>query len=157
VEKWWGEKVPGFGQLRLTALNLLSDSAEIESIAKIIGENALPDDQRLILATAELLKEGFLRQNAYDDADSYCPPYRQVLLLEMVLDFYQKAKVLIEKGVKAEKIVDLPVIAKMKRVKTAKEGEKSILELGNEVHVELNNIGKDFGIEFRNGEVVSVE
>lgn len=156
VEKWWGEKVPGFAQLRSTALNLLSESAEIESIAKIIGESALPDDQRLILATAELLKEGFLRQSAYDDADSFCPPYRQVLLLEMMLDFYQKAKVLVDKGVKAEKIVDLPIIIKMKRVKVAKEGEKAILELGREVREVLNTIGKDFGIEFRNGGVVSI-
>jgi V/A-type H+/Na+-transporting ATPase subunit A len=155
VEKWWGEKVPGFAQLRSAALDLLSESAEIESIAKIIGESALPDDQRLILATAELLKEGFLRQNAYGDADSYCPPYRQVLLLEMMLDFFQNAKVLVDKGVKAERIVGLPIITKMKRIKEATDGEKAILGLGQEVHAELNNIGKDVGIEFRNG-VVSV-
>ena len=156
VEKWWGEKIPGFDQLRRTALNLLSESAEIESIVKIIGENALPDDQRLILATAELIKEGFLRQNAYDDVDSFCPPYRQVLLLEMFLDFYQKARVLVEKGVKTERIINLPIIAKMKRVKAAKDGKKAILELGKKVHTELNDMGKDFGIEFKNGQVVSI-
>lgn len=149
LAKFWSEKIPGFEQLRNTALNLLSEAAEIESIAKIIGENALPDDQRLILLTAESLKEGFLRQDAYDEVDSFCPPYKQVLLLQMFLDFYEKAQFLVKNGVSAEKLVGLPILSRMKRVKEDKGGETAILQFNKEIQEQLEKIGQEYSIESR--------
>jgi len=148
LAKWWGEKVLGFEQLRSNALELLSESAEIESIARIIGETALPDNQRLIMLTAELVKEGFLRQNAYDDVDAFCPPYKQILLLQMILDFHGKAQILVKKQVPIEKITELPIISRLKRVKEDKGGEGAVLQLSKEVDEQLGKIAQSYGITF---------
>lgn len=145
LSKWWGEKIPEFEDLRGTALDLLSESAEVESIAKIIGENALPDDQRLIMLTAELLKEGFLRQNAFDDIDAFCEPDKQVLMLDVILAFHRKAEVLVKKRVPIESITELPGISRMKRMKEDKGGESSILQLAQEVDEELEKISNKYG------------
>ncbi len=136
-----------FEQLRGTALDILIKSNEIEAIARVIGETSLPDDQRLILHTAELIKEGFLKQNAYDQVDSFCPPSKQVLLLNMILEFYAKAEVLLKKQVPIEKITELPTVSKMKRVKEDKKQEEAILQLNKELDAGLKEIAKKYDIE----------
>lgn len=146
LKKWWGEKIPEFEQMTTTALELLSESAEIESIAKIIGESALPDDQRLIMLTAKLLKEGFLRQNAFDDVDSFCDPHKQVLLLNMILDFHHKARLLVKQRVPVEKIAELSVVSRMKRIKEDKDEDVAVLNLMREIDGELGKVGEEYGM-----------
>ena len=147
-EKFWEGRFSTFEQLRATALDLLTKSAEIEAIARVIGETTLPDDQRLILQTAQLIKEGFLKQNAYDEVDSFCQPFRQLALLSMILKFYAKAQILIKNQVPIEKIVDLPIISKMKRVKEDLRLEVAILGLIQDVNSDLNGIAQEYRIEF---------
>ncbi len=157
IAKFWGEKIPEFEQLRATALDLLSESAEIESIAKIIGETALPDDQRLIMLTAKLMKEGFLRQNSFDEVDSFCDPNKQVLLLNMILDFHYRARFLVKKRVPVEKIADLPLVSKMKRVKEDKDEDIAIQQLMREIDEQLRKIADEYGMTTEEkGEVFSV-
>jgi V/A-type H+-transporting ATPase subunit A len=146
-DMFW-ERFPTFEKLRSTALDLLTKSAEIEAIARVIGETTLPDDQRLILQTAQLIKEGFLKQNAYDEVDSFCHPFRQVALLSMMLRFYVKAQILIKNQVPMEKIVDLPVISKMKRVKEDMGQQLAISQLTQEVDADLEEIAQKYQIKF---------
>jgi V/A-type H+-transporting ATPase subunit A len=147
-EMSWQERFLTFEQLRTTALDLLTKSAEIEAIARVIGETTLPDDQRLILQTAQLIKEGFLKQNAYDEVDSFCHPFRQVALLSMMLRFYVEAQVLIKNQVPIEKIVDLPVISKMKRIKEDMGQQLAISQLTQEVDADLEEIAQKYQIKF---------
>ena len=147
-EKSWEERFSTFEQLRGAALDLLTKSAEIEAIARVIGETTLPDDQRLILQTAQLIKEGFLKQNAYDEVDSFCHPFRQLALLSMILKFYAKAQILIKNQVPIEKIVGLPVISKMKRIKEDLSLQVAILGLVQEVDSDLDEIAQEYRIKF---------
>ncbi len=143
--KWWGKRDITFSDYRTKALEILSESDEIESIARIIGESALPDDQRLTMLTAELLKEGFLRQAAYDEVDSFCDEEKQIELLKMIIDFHFWASTLIENKVPITRIIDLPHISRMKRVKSDKGGVKAIEKLTNEVLKELDKIAREYG------------
>ena len=147
-EMFWEEKFPAFEQLRSTALDLLTKSAEVEAIARVIGETTLPDDQRLILQTAQLIKEGFLKQNAYDEVDSFCHQSKQVALLSMILRFHVKAQVLIKNQVPIEKLMNLPIISKMKRIKEDKGQETAISQLIQEIDTNLEEIAKEHHIEF---------
>lgn len=147
TEMFWEEKFPAFDRLRSTALDLLTKSAEIEAIARVIGETTLPDDQRLILLTAQLIKEGFLKQNAYDEIDSFCHPFKQVSLLSMILRFHVKAEALIEKQVPIEKLIDLPIISKMKRIKEDLGQQMAILQLMQTIDADLGEIAKEYHIE----------
>lgn len=144
VLDWWRETFEAFPEYRGEALTILSTAAEIESIARIIGESALPDDQRLILLTAELLREGFLRQHAYHEIDAFCEPEKQALLLRMIIDFHKKAKNLILSRVPIDRIRSLPQISKMIRIKEEAKELMAIEKLMDEVTEELNKIALEY-------------
>jgi V/A-type H+-transporting ATPase subunit A len=148
TDKLWKETFPNFEQLRNTALEVLTKSAEIEAIARVIGETTLPDDQRLILLTGQLIKEGFLKQNAYDEVDSFCHPLRQVALLSMMMRFFIKAQILIKNQVPIENIVELPIISKMKRVKEDVGQQLAVSELTEEIDADLERIAQKYQIKF---------
>jgi len=143
-EQWVGES-RDFGELRKIALELLSESTEIESIARIIGESTLPDEQRLILITSKLIGESFLRQNAFG-IDSYYSPFNQMLLLELIVNFYEKAKGLVKKQVPVREILDLPAISQIKRIKEDKDAELAILRARKEVNSELEKISEKYAV-----------
>jgi V/A-type H+-transporting ATPase subunit A len=139
------ERLARFQDLRNKALGLLSEFSEIESIARIMGERALPDDQRLVLLTAELVKEAFLRQFAFDDIDAYCDMEKQIAMLQMLIDFNEKARSLVRNGVPVEKIKGLPHIKRMERAKYEKSSS-GVNKISAEVRDELTKIAQEYNV-----------
>jgi V/A-type H+-transporting ATPase subunit A len=122
---WWSERNATWENSRARALRLLEEASEIEETARIIGEKALPDEQRLVLLIAEMLREGFLVQSAFHDIDRYCMPDKQAALLEIFVDFYDEASPLIRKGIPVEQIRDLDSMRELMRLKE-REGTEPI-------------------------------
>ena len=147
VERWWVKNVAkDFPKYRAKALRLLTVSSEIEAIASVVGESALPDDQRLILLAAEVLKEGFLRQTALTGVDIFCPPIKQYWLLKLMIDFFDKAYELITRRVSVEEIVNLPEVYEMMRVKEDERDLEAVKELYQRVMSKLESIAAKHGI-----------
>jgi len=147
VERWWAREVaPDFSEYRRKALRLLAVASEIEAIASIVGESALPDDQRLILLAAEVLREGFLRQVALEGEDVFCPPRKQYLMLKMMVDFFDWAYTLIRNNVSIEEIADIPEIAEMIRIKEDERGIRAVEELYAKVRARMRSIAEKYGI-----------
>jgi len=117
ASRWWGELDSSWEPTRALALRILEEAAEIEETARIIGEKALPDDQRLILLVAEMLREGFLVQSAFHDVDRYCAPEKQVKLMKIFTDFYNTVRPLIEQGIPIDQVRELNVIREIMRLK----------------------------------------
>jgi V/A-type H+/Na+-transporting ATPase subunit A len=143
--EWWREVSSRYEEYRTRALELLNDAAGIESIARVIGESALPDDQQLILLTSQILREGFLRQSAFDSVDAYCEPQRQVLLLKMILDFHANAIKLVSRKVPIDTIRELPQIPLMMRAKENPGKNEYIASLMSESTEALEKIARDYG------------
>ncbi|PCN51212.1 V-type ATP synthase subunit A [Candidatus Geothermarchaeota archaeon ex4572_27] len=141
------EYVKELPRYREEALKLLSDASEIEAIARIIGEKALPDDQRLVLLMAELIKEGFLRQFAFDEVDCYCPIEKQAMILKTIMDFYHYASKLIQARVPIEKVSSLPVISKMMRMKYNPRGVEYIREVYDEMVSSLKKLAEEYEVQ----------
>jgi V/A-type H+-transporting ATPase subunit A len=128
VEGWWAENVtPGWQEMRGQALVLLQEDYQLQRIVKIIGEEALPDAQRLTLAAARWLKEGFLQQSAFDPVDMFCPPAKQVKMLQLILATFRKAKEVMARGVPFYQVRELEELGDLMRMKStikADEPEK---------------------------------
>lgn len=120
ASKWWSQLDPNWEQLRARALGLLEDASEIEETARIIGEKALPDEQRLVLFLSEIIREGFLVQSAFHEVDTYCEAEKQVRLLRTMMDFYDASTPLVRQGIPIEEIRDLSAIPELMRMKERK-------------------------------------
>jgi V/A-type H+-transporting ATPase subunit A len=119
VAAWWAEQVePGWQEMRGQTLVLLQEDYQLQRIVKIVGEEALPDTQRLTLEAARWLKEGFLQQSAYDEVDMFCPPAKQMKMLKLILSTYRKAKEVMAKGVPFYQVRELEEVGALMRMKS---------------------------------------
>jgi V/A-type H+-transporting ATPase subunit A len=143
ASQWWSEFDPSWEPTRGQALLILEEAAEIEETARIIGEKALPDDQRLVLLVAEMLREGFLVQSAFHEVDRYCPPDKQVKLMKLFTDFYNSASPLIQKGIPIDQIRELSVIREIMRLKE-REGTRPIDEARGLMMQQIEALEKEY-------------
>jgi V/A-type H+-transporting ATPase subunit A len=117
ASRWWSKLDHEWEGTRGQALRLLEEASEIEETARIIGEKALPDEQRLVLLLAEMLREGFLVQSAFHDVDTYCEAEKQTALLKVIIEFYNQVNPLVHQGIPIEKIRDMDVVSELMRLK----------------------------------------
>ncbi|MCD6344679.1 MAG: V-type ATP synthase subunit A [Anaerolineae bacterium] len=118
VAGWWEDQgYASWHALRKQALSILQHESHLQQIVKLVGPDALPDDQRLVLETARLLREGFLQQNALDEIDSYSNIQKQIRILEIILHFHSRAAQLVAKGCPIVVIHDLPIVNTIVRMK----------------------------------------
>ena len=84
--------------IRAKAMEILQKEDRLQQIVKLIGPDALPDNQRIILQVADMIKNGFLQQSAFDDIDMYSVPRKQVQILRLIVEYYERAEKLILQG-----------------------------------------------------------
>jgi V/A-type H+-transporting ATPase subunit A len=118
VADWWRDQVgEDWYAMRAQAMDILNEESRLMQIVKLVGPDALPTDERLILETARLLREGFLQQNALDDVDAYSTIQKQIRLLDLILHFHQRAQRIVKAGALIAVIHDLPVVNTLIRLK----------------------------------------
>ena len=118
VQHWWEQVNPKWTLVRRKSMDLLKQEQRLAEIVRLIGPDALPDEQKLILLAAQIIKDGFLQQNSYDDVDMYCVPDKQVRLLELIIEFYERAHTCIELGAPMTKISETGLKEGMSRLKS---------------------------------------
>ncbi|HLQ06341.1 MAG TPA: V-type ATP synthase subunit A [Nitrososphaerales archaeon] len=124
VSKWWGERVDkDWLAIRAEAYSILQREDALKEIVRLLGPEALPDEEKLILDVARMIQIGFLQQNAYDDTDAYCSPQKQFVMMKMFVQFHQEALRAVRNGVSLTKIRGMQIIAPMLRAKFAIKSE----------------------------------
>jgi V/A-type H+-transporting ATPase subunit A len=119
VADWWREQVgEDWHAIRARAMEILTEESRLGQIVKLVGPDALPDEQRLTLETARLLREGFLQQNALDDVDTFASLQKQIRMLGLILYFHRRAQRIIARGALIVAIQNLPVLNALVRIKT---------------------------------------
>ena len=124
VEDWWNKLDPRWASIRVKALDLLKREQRLEQIVRLIGADALPETDRLILTVCEMIKNGFLQQSAFDDIDQYSVPEKEVQLLMLIMEFYDKALAAVKAGVPLLKIMELAVRGEIVRAKSVVANDK---------------------------------
>ena len=119
VADWWREQVgKDWLAMRNRAMELLSEENRLSQIVKLVGPDALPYAERMVLETSRLLREGILQQNATDPVDAYSPIEKQIRMLELVLYFHERGMNIIKRGAPINLIHDLPVVDMLIRMKS---------------------------------------
>lgn len=118
LEKYWEKFIhPWWQDAQTDIKRILSSAYELKSIAKLVGEEALPVDQQLQLFTKELIKDSFLIQNAYNKNDQYSTPKKTMRLIDLILKFYHGAEKLISEQVPFFRLKELNCLAPLRRAR----------------------------------------
>ena len=93
---WYTEHIgTDFVDCRNQLLSILTQESKLNEIVKLIGSDVLPDDQKLILEIARVIRLGFVQQNAYHPFDTYVPLLKQLMMMRTILYLNTRAKQLI--------------------------------------------------------------
>ncbi|MHA2298094.1 MAG: V-type ATP synthase subunit A [Candidatus Hodarchaeales archaeon] len=123
LEEWFGSNAASdFVKLRGEAMALLQKEKELREIVQLIGEDALPESEKIILQTTRMIREFFLQQHSYS-SDSYCPLDKQYMMLKAILKFHEVVKLLFDSGVPLKILMDIPQITELSLMKWKHEEE----------------------------------
>lgn len=118
LREWYEENVADdIFNLRADMLKLLYEEDKLLEIVKLVGEDVLPDDQRLIIEVAKALKVGFLQQNAYNAVDTYVPLDKQYKMLKVINSFYKQGVKAVKLGIPIAIIMDRDLIERIYKMK----------------------------------------
>ncbi|MBR9699530.1 V-type ATP synthase subunit A [Candidatus Woesearchaeota archaeon] len=117
VKEFYLKVDPQFPELREKAFALLQKEEELQEIVQLVGPDALPEEDKLVLDTTKRLREDFLQQNAYDKVDSYCAPKKQFFMLKEILEYHEKLMKDIKQGKKLSELKDPKMDEKLARMK----------------------------------------
>jgi V/A-type H+-transporting ATPase subunit A len=141
VAKWWASKVDkNWAKVRADAYEILQREDALREIVRLLGPEALPDEEKLVLEVARMIKIGYLQQSAYDEVDTYCSPKKQFLLLKLFVEFYQEALKALRSGVGLDTIRAMSIIPKLLRAK---------FEIRNEEVEKLETLREEMLNEFQ--------
>jgi len=120
MANWWREETgKDWLAMRNRAMELLSEESRLQQIVKLVGPDALPYAERMVLETTRLIREGILQQNATDAVDAYSSVEKQIRLLELVLYFHERGMNIIRRGAPISMIHDLPIVDTIIRAKSS--------------------------------------
>ena len=139
VKDWWSEISPQWEATRATALKLLQQEAELEEIVRLVGPEALPESDKLVMTVTRMIREDFLMQSAYNEVDTYCVPLKSQLMLQTINRFYELAQKMLDSGINTAEIRNSPIIPRISRMKNIPndEAKERIKELWSEMETSL--------------------
>jgi len=118
LEGWWHTRVDKeWNSYREQAMKILQAEDELKNIVKLVGPEALPDKQRLILETSRIIRIALLQQNALDPVDTYCSPQKQFKMLKIIVDYHRLCDRVVSKGTPIFKVTQLPITEEIMRMK----------------------------------------
>ena len=120
LEAWFARQIsPDWAELRVRAMRVLEKERELQQVVAVVGVDALPDDERLTLEVARLVREGFLRQDGFHPVDASCPAERQTTMLSLFLRFYEEARSTLKGGAPLEEILRHDLWEGLRRIREA--------------------------------------
>lgn len=115
---WYAENVdPKFVTYRNELVTLLNQESSLMEIVKLIGSDVLPDDQKLVLEIAKVIRLGFLQQNAFHKEDTCVPLKKQFRMMEIILYLYRKSRSLISMGMPVSVLKEEKIFEKIIAIK----------------------------------------
>jgi V/A-type H+-transporting ATPase subunit A len=140
VSKWWKQNVSAdWYDLRAESYNILQREDTLKEIVRLLGPEALPDEEKLVLEVARMIKIGLLQQNSFDKVDTYCGPKKQLKLVKLMVNFHKEAQRALKDGAALADIRAMPIITTLLKAK---------FEIPDDQVNKLDDISKDMSDQF---------
>ena len=140
VAKWWKENVSAeWYNLRAESYHILQREDTLKEIVRLLGPEALPDEEKLVLEVARMIKIGILQQNSFDKVDTYCSPQKQLKQVRLMVQFYKNAQMALKEGISLVDIRAMPIITSLLKAK---------FEITDEEVSKLDNLDKEMAEQF---------
>ncbi len=118
LDPWFRENLgDDFIEYRNRINALLQEENSLMEIVKLIGADVLPDDQKLVIETARVIRVGFLQQNAFHADDTYVPLEKQKLMMKTILYLHSRAKEVVDREIPISAITKLGLFDKLTKMK----------------------------------------
>ncbi|HET6717104.1 MAG TPA: V-type ATP synthase subunit A, partial [Nitrososphaeraceae archaeon] len=141
VSKWWTENIsPDWYKLRADSYNILQREDTLKEIVRLLGPESLPDEEKLILEIARMIKIGILQQNSFDKVDTYTSPEKQLKLVKLMVKFYNESLKSLKEGVSLADIRTMPILPSLLKAK---------FEIPDEQIAKLDELSKNMDIQFK--------
>jgi V/A-type H+-transporting ATPase subunit A len=143
VSKWWKENVSSeWYDLRAYSYNLLQREDTLKEIVRLLGPESLPDEEKLILEVARMIKIGILQQNSFDKVDTYSSPEKQLKLVKLIVNYHKEAQKALKEGITLADIRTMSIIPSILKAKfeIPDEDVAKIDQLDRQMHEQFNKI-----------------
>lgn len=118
LANWYRDNVsPDFMKYREELCSLLLEENSLMEIVKLIGADVLPDDQKLVIEIARVIRVGFLQQNAFHVDDTFVPLEKQFKMMHVILHLYHRAKEVVARQIPLSKITATGLFDKFTKMK----------------------------------------
>ena len=118
LDAWYIQEYgKAFVDCRNSISALLQEETRLMEIVKLIGSDVLPDDQKLIIEIAKIIRVGFLQQNAFHKEDTYVPLRKQLLMMQTILHLYEKSKFVIAENIPIARLIKTGLFEKVTKIK----------------------------------------
>ncbi len=146
LDSWYDEKAGHeFISLRKEITSLLNEEDGLIEIVRLIGSDVLPDEQKLIIEIAHIIRVGFLQQNAFHNEDTYVPLEKQKLMMHTIIYLYHKASSLISQAIPISDIIKTGLFEKLTSMKYDVENDAlyKFDEYIKEIDTKLSGFGRE--------------
>ena len=145
LEEWFNEEVSEeWITLREEAMRLLQKERELQEIVQLVGLDAVQDQERIIIESARLIREGFLRQSAFHEVDASCPPAKALWMLRLFLHYARRSTLALGDGVSLKAVLATGLDGRLLRLGEISPGEMEAVGTGlmTEIDETLNGLAK---------------
>ncbi len=131
LDPWYTKNVgESFIRYRKKMASILSEEDKLMEIVKLVGADVLPDDQKLIIEIAKVIRVGFLQQNAFHKDDTFVPLKKQKKMMGIILYLNRRVRQLISASIPISRVLETGIFDKLTRIKYEVPNDK--LELLDE-------------------------
>ena len=126
--------------IRSEVYGILQREDTLKEIVRLLGPEALPDEEKLILEVARMVKIGLLQQNSFDDVDTFCSPEKQFKLMKLLVDFYNQGQQAIKGGASLVDIRTMSIIPSILKAR---------MDIKDDEMAKLDQLDKDMQEQFK--------
>ena len=123
-------------------MSILQEEDKLMEIVQLVGSDALPEKQQLMLEVARMFREFFLQQNAYHEVDTFCDMKKTHTLMKIILHYKKLAEAALDSGIRIQKILGAREKDRIAEAKFNKDYSGLLADIQNKMEKEFDSLGE---------------